>query len=41
VEFDFRWNTRPSQSYSDTDRTIAAVKGITGKRQTYRRIGGE
>lgn len=38
-EFDFRWNTRQSQGYSDTDRTTAALKGITGKRLTYRRIG--
>jgi len=40
-EFDFRWNTRQSQGYSDTDRAMAALKGIAGKRLTYRRIGGE
>ncbi|MBW0170120.1 MAG: IS1595 family transposase [Hydrogenophaga sp.] len=40
-EFDFRWNTRQSQGFSDTDRTTAALKGITGKRLTYRRIGGK
>lgn len=39
TEFDFRWNTRQSQGYSDTDRATAALKGITGKRLTYRRIG--
>lgn len=41
TEFDFRWNTRQSQGYSDTDRSAAALKGITGKRLTYRRIGGQ
>jgi transposase-like protein len=39
-EFDFRWNTRQSQGYSDTDRALATLKGIAGKRLTYRRIGG-
>ncbi|MDP2416021.1 MAG: IS1595 family transposase [Hydrogenophaga sp.] len=39
AEFDFRWNTRQSQGYSDTDRATEALKGITGKRLTYRRIG--
>jgi hypothetical protein len=37
-EFDFRWNTRQSQGFNDTDRAIAALKGIAGKRLTYRRI---
>ena len=37
VEFDFRWNTRMSQGYSDTDRANIALKGIAGKRLTYRR----
>lgn len=37
-EFDFRWNTRQSQGYSDSDRATAALKGITGKRLTYRRL---
>jgi transposase-like protein len=40
-EFDFRWNTRQSQGYSDTDRALAALKGIAGKRLTYRRIGNQ
>src|SRR5690606_16107626 len=38
TEFDFRWNTRQSQGYSDTDRATAALKGIVGKRLTYRGI---
>jgi transposase-like protein len=37
VEFDFRWNTRMSQGYSDMDRANLALKGIAGKRLTYRR----
>jgi transposase-like protein len=40
-EFDFRWNTRVSQGYSDTDRADIALKQIAGKRLTYRRTGGD
>jgi transposase-like protein len=40
-EFDFRWNTRQSEGFNDTMRADVALKGITGKRLTYRRIGGE
>lgn len=39
-EFDFRWNYRQSQGYSDSDRADAALKAIAGKRLTYRRISG-
>ncbi|MDW3206834.1 MAG: IS1595 family transposase [Alphaproteobacteria bacterium] len=35
-EFDFRYNER---DLTDTERTIAALKGIEGKRMTYRRTG--
>ncbi len=35
-EFDFRCNTRDLE---DHERTTQALKGITGKRLTYRRIG--
>ncbi len=35
-EFDFRYNHRTARGYSDTDRTVAAVKGIGGKRLMYR-----
>jgi transposase-like protein len=35
-EFDFRYNERKS---SDFERTTKALKGIEGKRLTYRRIG--
>jgi len=47
-EFDFRYNHRETRvkvegkwekaGFSDTERTIAALKGIGGKRLTYRRI---
>jgi transposase-like protein len=37
-EFDFRWNTRTKQGFSDTDRANKALKSIGGKRLTYRRI---
>jgi hypothetical protein len=37
-EFDFRWNTRSSQGFNDVDRANMALKGIIGKRLTYRRL---
>ena len=36
-EFDFRYNER---GIEDTERAVKALKGITGKRLTYRRTGG-
>jgi len=36
AEFDFRYNHRVGLGCSDIDRTIAAVKGVEGKRLTYR-----
>jgi len=41
TEFDFRWNTRQSQGFNDTDRAAIALKQIAGKRLTYRRTAGE
>jgi transposase-like protein len=38
-EFDFRYNERAGLGVSDMERTAKALKGITGKRMTYRRIG--
>src|SRR5665647_320421 len=35
TEFDFRWNYR---KVTDSERSDAALKGISGKRLTYRRI---
>lgn len=40
-EFDFRYSNRVSQGVNDTQRTAAALKGIAGKRLTYRRINGQ
>jgi transposase-like protein len=37
VEFDFRYNHRQSLGIDDVQRTEAALKGISGKRLTYRR----
>lgn len=36
AEFDFRYNHRVKLGFSDIDRTRAAIKGIEGKRLTYR-----
>lgn len=36
-EFDFRWNTRSANGFNDVERADAALKGIAGKRLTYRR----
>jgi hypothetical protein len=40
-ESDFRYNSRTGLGYSDTDRTNLALRGITGKHLTYRRIDGQ
>jgi transposase-like protein len=37
AEFDFRYNTRIALGFNDTDRAEQALKGISGKRLTYRR----
>jgi len=34
-EFDFRYNTRKSLGYDDTQRAEILLKGIGGKRLTY------
>ena len=38
TEFDFKWNHRERLGFTDADRADAALKGISGKRLTYRRI---
>ena len=38
-EFDFRYNQRMGLGISDTERAKKALKGIEGKRLTYRRTG--
>lgn len=35
-EFDFRYNTRASLGFNDVERTERAIRGIIGKRLTYR-----
>lgn len=37
-EFAFRWNNRSSLGIEDFERAAAMLKGIEGKRLTYRRI---
>lgn len=39
AEFDFRMNTRTKLGFNDTMRAEIALKGIEGKRLTYRRTG--
>ena len=40
AEFDFRCNYRTALGFNDRDRAAAALKGIEGKRLTYRRPDG-
>ncbi|MES2412443.1 MAG: IS1595 family transposase [Pseudomonadota bacterium] len=40
-EFDFRWNFRSANGFDDVMRADAALKGIAGKRLTYRRTSGQ
>lgn len=40
-EFDFRYNTRTALGFNDAQRTNLVLKGISGKRLTYQRIGGQ
>jgi hypothetical protein len=37
AEFDFRYNNRSALSIEDAERAANALKGISGKRRTYRR----
>jgi transposase-like protein len=39
AEFDFRWTNRAARGVDDRERANEAVRGATGKRLTYRRIG--
>ncbi|MGH6973609.1 MAG: IS1595 family transposase [Stellaceae bacterium] len=41
AEYDFRYNERMALGVSDMKRTEKAIKGILGKRLTYRRTGTE
>ena len=39
AEFDFRYSNRSALGVSDLMRTHAMLRGSTGKRLTYRRVG--
>lgn len=39
AEFDFRYSNRSGRGIEDRERTDIALRGIAGKRLTYRRIG--
>jgi len=41
TEFDFRYNNRTKLGVTDAERADKALKGITGKRLTYRRINAQ
>jgi len=41
TEFDFRYNYRTAMNVTDVERTDFALKGISGKRLTYRRINAQ
>jgi hypothetical protein len=36
AEYDFRFNTRTALGFNDGERADLAIKGIEGKRLTYR-----
>src|SRR5665213_1403665 len=40
-EFTFRFNNRSRLGVEDTERAVKMVKGMDGKRLTYRRIAGQ
>jgi ATP-binding cassette subfamily B protein len=40
-QFDFRYNYRMALGFNDAARAELAIKGIAGKRLTYRRIDGQ
>ncbi len=40
-EFDFRYNTRSALGVEDAERADIALKGISGKRLTYRRTNAQ
>lgn len=40
AEFDFRYNHRANLGFTDGERAAAAIKGIEGKRLTYRPLSG-
>ena len=41
AEFDFRYNNRAKLGIEDGQRAIVALRGVVGKRLTYRRADGK
>ena len=41
AEFDFRYSNRAKLGVNDAQRADIALKGISGKRLTYRRVGAQ
>ena len=41
AEFDFRYNERSALGVEDAERAVKALKGIEGRRLTYRRTNGQ
>lgn len=41
AEYEFRYNHRIALGCNDTDRAVSSLKGIVGKRLTYRRIDAQ
>jgi hypothetical protein len=39
AEFDFRYNNRIARGVDDRGRTTKALRGVSGKRPTYRAAG--
>jgi transposase-like protein len=39
AEFEFRYNNRQALGFDDGKRSVEALRGTTGKRLTYRRVG--
>ena len=40
AEFDFRYNERAALEVTDAERTVRAVRGVVGKRMTYKKPHG-
>jgi hypothetical protein len=39
-EYDFRYNNRTALGVDDETRAVIALKGVVGKRLTYKTVGG-
>ena len=41
AEYDFRYTFREANGFNDGERTVEALRGVVGRRLTYRRAGAE